>query len=222
MGAGDHRSTEPVTSPSGLSRWNQAWSGLGVTPPVPAVHAAILRGYDEAHRAYHTRRHLDECLSLLQEVRDLCQHPDEVALALWFHDAVYDPHQGDNEARSAAWLFGIAEEAGVDPVSIARMQALVMATCHAASPEGRDAQVLVDIDLAILGAQAERFDEYERQIRLEYQWVDETVYRKVRGKLLGEFLARAFLYSTPQFKQRFEAAARSNLERSIGQLLASA
>lgn len=222
MGAGDHAAMEPSTSSAGLSAWNRAWTGLGVTPPAPAMHAAVLACYDEGHRAYHTRQHLDECLILLQEARDLCRHPDEVALALWFHDAVYDPHQADNEARSADWLCRMASDAGVEPAGIERMHALVMATCHAATPESQDARVLVDIDLAILGAQQQRFDEYEQQVRREYQWVDAAIYRKVRGKLLGEFLARISLYSTPQFKQRFEAAARSNLERSIGQLLSAA
>ena len=46
-----------------------------------------------------------------------------------------------------------------------------MATRHAALPAGGDEQLLVDIDLAILGASAARFAEYERQIRAEYAFV---------------------------------------------------
>lgn len=214
--------TEPAASSIRECEWNRLWTGLGVQPPAPSEYAAILRSYGEPHRAYHTLQHLDECLGLLVEVRDLCRHADEVGLALWFHDAIYDPHQNDNEARSAEWLTRVATEGGVAPASVARLRGLVMATCHAAAPEDADARLLVDIDLAVLGAPPQRFDEYERQIRTEYRWVEEAVYRKVRGKLLQEFLARTSLYSTASFKQRFEAPARSNLRRSITQLLSAA
>jgi hypothetical protein len=36
-----------------------------------------------------------------------------------------------------------------------------MATCHTAKPADADQQLLVDIDLAILGAEPARFAEYE-------------------------------------------------------------
>jgi predicted metal-dependent HD superfamily phosphohydrolase len=205
-------------SPTGQARWDAAWRGLGVVPPPAELRQAVLGGYAEPHRAYHTRQHLDECLGLLEQARELCRYPDEVALALWFHDAIYQPRQNDNEARSAEWLGRVARDAGVGGDAVARMQALVMATLHAAIPEGPDAQVLVDIDLAILGAPAPRFQEYERQVRLEYAWVEEATYRQVRGRLLQEFLGRPQLYSTPEFRQRFEPFARTNLAAFIQQL----
>jgi predicted metal-dependent HD superfamily phosphohydrolase len=98
------------------------------------------------------------------------------------------------------------------------LHALVMATCHAALPQGADAEVLVDIDLAILGAAAERFDEYEQQIRREYAWVEPALYRQVRSRVLADFLSRPRLYSTARLRQRFEQAARANLRRSIERL----
>jgi predicted metal-dependent HD superfamily phosphohydrolase len=36
-----------------------------------------------------------------------------------------------------------------------------MSTCHAALSEGQDQKLLVDVDLAILGAPLHRFIEYE-------------------------------------------------------------
>jgi predicted metal-dependent HD superfamily phosphohydrolase len=87
-------------------------------------------------------------------------------------------------------------------------------------PGTPDQQLLVDIDLSILGAPQARFDEYERQVRREYAWVDEPIFRSVRSSILKEFLARPSIYSTTSFRDRLENSARENLKRSIAALAA--
>jgi predicted metal-dependent HD superfamily phosphohydrolase len=77
---------------------------------------------------------------------------------------------------------------------------------------------LVDIDLSILGAVPARFDEYERQVRDEYAFVPEELFRRKRAEVLAGFVARARIYSTPFFRDRLEAPARANLGRSIAAL----
>jgi predicted metal-dependent HD superfamily phosphohydrolase len=93
-----------------------------------------------------------------------------------------------------------------------------MATRHAALPETLDEELLVDIDLAILGAPQERFAQYEAQVRAEYAWVDDAVFRGRRRDVLTGFLARPTIYATAHFRALLEAAARTNLERSIARL----
>jgi len=198
--------------------WERTWTGLGASPPDARAYDALLAAYAEPHRAYHTRQHLDDCLAQARQARTLCEHPDEVALALWYHDAIYRPRRSDNEARSADWLARDAEMAGVAPASIDRLRALVLATLHDAHPVAPDTRVLVDIDLSILGAPAERFDEYERQVRREYRWVPQLLYRRGRAKVLDEFLNRSRIYSTDDFADRLENVARANLTRSLAQL----
>jgi predicted metal-dependent HD superfamily phosphohydrolase len=99
-----------------------------------------------------------------------------------------------------------------------RVRALIMATCHHALAQTQDAQVLVDIDLAILGAGAARFDEYENQVRAEYSWVPEFLFRRKRREVLASFLSRPAIYSTVHFKNRLEKKARDNLARSLSAL----
>jgi hypothetical protein len=60
--------------------------------------------YAEPHRAYHTQAHVDAMLASLQELGETIVHPAAVELAIWYHDAVYDPAAADNEARSADLL----------------------------------------------------------------------------------------------------------------------
>ena len=88
-----------------------------------------------------------------------------------------------------------------------RVRALILATKHDAQPTGSDAQLLVDIDLAILGAAPERFDEYERQVQVEYSWVPEEAFRKARVGILEQFLERPAIYSTDAFASRLESSA---------------
>jgi len=204
-------------SPTSLQRWNAAWSAAELQPPASEVHASLLARYAEPHRAYHTRQHLDECLGLLEELRDATTRPGEIALALWFHDAIYDTTRHDNEALSAQWLLQVAKAAGATPDICARLEALVMVTCHRTAPSGPDACLLVDIDLAILGAPPARYDEYERQIRQEYAWVPEAIFRGKRRELLREFLARPRIYATAALS-RLEEPARANLKRAVTEL----
>ena len=90
-----------------------------------------------------------------------------------------------------------------------------MFTRHAAEPVGIDAQVLVDADLSILGAQPARFQEYEAQVRSEYGWVPDATFRATRAKILKAFLGRPHLFCTAPFRERYEAQARRNLQHSL-------
>jgi len=196
--------------------WVEAWRALGVQAPSDALFDALRARYGEPHRAYHTLQHLDECLDGLAIERAHAKRPAEIALALWFHDAIYDVHRHDNEERSADWARQALRDAGVNADAAQRVHALVMATRHQAQPEEADAQLLVDIDLSILGAPAPRFAEYEQQIRFEYAHVPPEVFEPRRRQILGSFLARDPLYLTPSIRARLEAQARLNLQRAIG------
>lgn len=203
-----------------IEHWRATWSALGVpiTPEIADGYADLTARYAEPHRRYHTARHLDECFDKLAEIRALAPHPAEVELALWFHDAIYDTRSADNEAKSAALADSTARAAGVPGDCAQRITALIMATKHAATPHDTDAKVLVDVDLAILAATTGRFDEYERQVREEYSWVPEVLYRTERKKILSDFLARPAIFSTRVFRERYERQARENLEQSIVRL----
>jgi predicted metal-dependent HD superfamily phosphohydrolase len=176
----------------------------------------LLRGlYRQPHRRYHTLQHLGECLTLLESVQGLAVHPGEVEAALWFHDAICDVGRSDNEERSAGWARIAANQAGVPRDVAERIHALVMVTQHTGVPAGADEQLLVDIDLAILGADPQRFAEYERQICDEYAHVPGEQFRQRRRAILGSFLDRQRVYSTAHFHDRLEAAARVNLRAAM-------
>jgi predicted metal-dependent HD superfamily phosphohydrolase len=198
--------------------WSSAWPLLTGGDVGVALRDTLLARYEETHRCYHTLQHLRECVAHFAAVRQLAEHPAEVEIALWFHDAIYDVRNKDNERLSAAWAKRALLEAGVNADAAERVSALILATQHAVLPESPDAQLLVDIDLSILGAARARFESYDEQIRHEYSWVAEPVYRSKRLAVLQGFLDRAFIYSTPHFRETLEEAARENLRTAVGAL----
>lgn len=201
-----------------LKRWTRLWNELGLDSPSYPGFENLLAAYNEPTRFYHTLQHLDACLEEFDHVRDLCEHPAEVELALWFHDIVYDSHRSDNEEKSAEWMERVAREADLSEEIITRVRDLILATRHNAPPESSDTALLVDIDLAVLGADEERFDRYEQDVRKEYDWVSDEQFREGRAKVLRSFLDRETIYSTELFRAQLEESARKNIERSLTRL----
>jgi predicted metal-dependent HD superfamily phosphohydrolase len=193
--------------------WQRAWAGIGATGDGQALRDALLARYREPQRHYHTQQHLGECLAAFEQTQALAQRPHEVEMALWFHDAIYEVRRSDNEQCSADWARESLLQAGVEADAAARVHALIMMTLHSAMPVQADEQLLVDIDLSILGAARARFDEYEQQIRREYAFVPGFLFRRKRRAILQGFLQRERIYSTAYFHDVLEARALANLQR---------
>jgi predicted metal-dependent HD superfamily phosphohydrolase len=199
-------------------QWNALWQSLAQRQGDTRLRDALLAHYTEPHRHYHTLQHLDACLCHLPPLLGLATHADEIACALWFHDAIYQIGASDNEWRSAEWARDALLSAGAPQEVAQRVFALVMATRHDAVPQSRDQEILLDVDLGILGTRAAVFDAYEQQIRAEYQSVPAPQFRANRRRILQGFLARKRIYHTALFFERYEGPARENLARSIAAL----
>lgn len=196
------------------------WRDFGVTEPDPDLLPALVERYEEPHRKYHTLQHLDACFRHLASVRGEAGHPEDVEMALWFHDAIYEIRVPGNEQKSADWAQRAMLAAGIGVEAAARVHALVMVTCHNAAPQTRTQEILLDVDLAILGAPTPVFDAYEAQIREEYAGIPIDQLRVNRRRILQSFLDRERIYHTTHFHALLEEQARRNLQQSIDRLAA--
>ncbi|MDX8529419.1 hypothetical protein RFM41_17915 [Mesorhizobium sp. VK25A] len=185
-----------------------------------ALKSELSALYQAADRHYHGLAHIQAMLALAAEYRHLLDDPQAVEAAIWFHDAIYDSRAKDNEAKSAE----LAEKrlAGrASPHRLTRIAAMINATATHQLPPFHDenalndAALLLDMDLAILGAEPAVFDAYEKAVRLEYGWVEEPMWRAGRAAVLKNFLARPHIFGSEPFRQRYEAQARKNLSRSL-------
>ena len=200
--------------------WVRMWEALGAQSIDEKLYAGLMANWREPHRRYHTPQHLGECLAHFKAVRRWTRRPAEIELALWFHDAYYDPTRSDNELRSADWARASVLDAGIAVDVADRVHALIMATCDHQPCNDSDTQWLLDIDLSILGAEPARFDESDAQIREEYAHVPDGEFRQGRRRILSGFLARPRLYGTDYFHAALEDRARANLRRSLARLSA--
>ncbi len=203
---------------SRLPRFARLWLALGAIGDPAPVARNLLARWSEPQRHYHTLVHLEACLAGLDAHRSLAADPATLEAALWFHDAIYDPCATDNEARSAALAIAVLRAAGVAEAITAKVEGLILATHAHEAASDPDAALLLDLDLAILGASPAAYQAYAAAIRREYAWVPEPDYRRKRAALLARFLQRTRLYLTAPFFARHEAAARANLAAEIAAL----
>lgn len=198
-------------------QWDRLLGSLGVQAEKGSGDFdALVKAHSDPGRYYHNLDHIEAVLHTIELLADKAQNLPVVRLAGWYHDAVYDSRAADNEERSAvlaeaacaAW--GLASEVGT---AVAR---LIRATrIHQAEEDDVDACVLLDADLAILGAEPAEYDVYAEAIRREYAWVTDADYRAGRARVLRGFLQRERIFRLEQMRCRCEQRARDNLAREI-------
>ena len=215
-----------MITPERLAALQGEWARLLAGYGVPAAEAypvfdRLVAAHTAPERHYHNLEHLGEMFRVASRLAAHCDDPAAVQLAIWFHDAVYDPRSKYNEVKSSELAATLLAPLGVPAATIDRVVSLVKATAHLASadpPPDRDAAVLLDADLAILGAAEERYRRYAADIRKEYAFVADEDYRKGRAAVLKVFLDRPRIFHTRVMFEEGEERARANLAAELKEL----
>jgi len=96
-----------------------------------------------------------------------------------------------------------------------RVSDLIMATAHNTTASTSDQNLIIDIDLTILGSRPDVYREFEINVRKEYRMVPGFLFRKTRKRILSTFIERDRIYHHDHFHSRFENQARTNLHDAI-------
>jgi predicted metal-dependent HD superfamily phosphohydrolase len=203
--------------------WCAAVRRLGGDPTAAAAAGAELeRRWAEPHRHYHSTAHLEAVLRdaewLAGEVRLGEDDGAVVALAACAHDVVYEGRAGADEQASAEWARERLAACGLAAETVARVGALVLATVDHVAGDDRAAEVLLDADLAILGAAPEDYARYVAAVRAEYAAVPDDEFRRGRARVVAALRDRDQLYRTEPARRRWEAQARHNLAAELAAL----
>lgn len=200
--------------------WEQLLQTFGIEQvKAQATFTTLAGAYSSPGRIYHTLDHIQEVLEWIDRLRPYATDLPAIQLAAWFHDSIYDPHATDNEERSALYVQSFLSSLAVPSETIQAASQMILSTkTHWTEESQRDCQILLDADLAILGAPVERYDTYAQAIRQEYDWVPETSYRVGRVQVLQTFLLQARIYWTVPLYAALEEQARENIRREIASL----
>jgi predicted metal-dependent HD superfamily phosphohydrolase len=155
---------------------------------------------------------------LLEPHLPSAQNPDALLIALFYHDAVYNPRRTNNELKSANLLSRRLVAIRQPESFIETAMGLILATQTHDARGDHDTALFLDADLAILGSAHPEYVQYAEAIRKEFSMFPDWIYRPARTKVLQRFLARSAIFLSPVFYPQFEATARQNLEWEIGQL----
>jgi predicted metal-dependent HD superfamily phosphohydrolase len=205
--------------------WSDLMWAMGIvkpkgTPPRAAteVFDRLIAEYSQANRFYHNLSHIAFVLFIIDQLTsDLnVEDTEAIFLAAWFHDVIYDSRAGDNEETSTRYAHKALRQLNAPGETIDEVSRLILATkSHRADRDDLNAQILLDADLAILGAHPDDYDDYARAIRKEYAWVSEDKYRAGRTQVLEGFLSRESIYFTGPMRDTHEAQARRNISREL-------
>ena len=183
----------------------------------------LLARHREKHRRYHTATHVAWVIRHVDEL--VADHPvdhhDEIVAAAFYHDAVYEPSYPANERASARLARRDLASIGWDEGAVERVGEMIEATEHGAATgelATGDTAVLLDADLAILGADPAGYSAYVAGVRSEYRHVDDDEWRVGRTGVLHGFLHRPAIYRTAPGRDRWEDRARANLTAELAQL----
>jgi predicted metal-dependent HD superfamily phosphohydrolase len=178
----------------------------------------LIAKYSEKHRAYHNLSHIKALLAPIFKM-EFEDRDEAVELAIWFHDAIYDPKSSTNEVESARLAVEKLSELNYPKAKIERVEKMILATeKHDASGLDEDGKMFLDLDLGILGADVELYKKYSKAIRAEYSFVPEDLYREKRREILERFLQRKSIYYTVEMRESHEKAARANIANEIKEL----
>ncbi|HEY9831996.1 MAG TPA: hypothetical protein V6D26_15535 [Stenomitos sp.] len=179
----------------------------------------LLTAYSSPKRFYHNLEHINQVLERIEQMKSLSLDYISVQFAAWFHDVIYDPKTQDNEEQSADYAESTLNRLKIPEIIIARVKYLILTTKnHQALPTDIDNQILLDADLAILGATEWEYQVYAQAIRQEYFWMSDVDYQIGRYQVLNNFLQRGRLYFTNYAYTNFEKQAKHNLQREASAL----
>ena len=181
-----------------------------------AVFADLEARLGERGRVFHNLGHIDDCLRRMDEVVPQLADRDAVEVGVWFHDAVYEPGNPENE-RMSAQLF-LDQSAGAEPHFRRRVCALILTTKRNREPRSNDCKFIDDIDLAGFGAPWEEFMRNGDSLRQEFANQSDSDYYRGLSSFLTALRRRPRFFRTDYFAKRYEAQAQANLDRLIGLL----
>lgn len=181
------------------------------------LFADLSNFYSSPDRHYHTLDHIQHFLGVVDALSAKAKNLEAIEYAAWFHDLIYDSKAKDNEEKSADYAETTLSNLELPKEVIDKVTQLILKTKthQIAEDDDIDTQIMLDADLAILGAERSRYRRYAQAIRLEYAWVSNQDYCYGRTQFLQSLLKRQKIYQMEEMFEKLETRARQNIQQEI-------
>lgn len=191
------------------------------TAVVAACWDEVSKAYQESQRHYHTLHHLADLFRQADQVKHLVKNFGVVAMAIYYHDIIYQPGAADNEEKSAEASTRALRQLGWKERDIREVAAFIRST-KTHQPDTSvlnqaDLLLFLDMDLAILGADWDTYRNYASNVIKEFG--NNAMVKWGRKEFMQRFLTQLHIFQSDWFRRKFEAAARQNIAREINELL---
>ncbi|WP_164695041.1 HD domain-containing protein [Falsiroseomonas algicola] len=189
----------------------------------PAILADLRHRHAEPHRAWHDWNRVAGILAMAEEISAAIADKPAFIIATMFHSAVFD-RAVPGQAEASIALMRRHLTPLMPPHMLDRAEVLIHAVTRQELPETDDpslrgdACLLLDMDNAILGEPASRYDAYEAAIRREFAHLPDDRYEFGRIAALRMLLWRDRIYRTDRFYLEREKRARRNIEATLRRL----
>ncbi|MBD3638590.1 MAG: hypothetical protein HUJ25_14650 [Crocinitomicaceae bacterium] len=174
--------------------------------------------YSDSKRYYHNLQHLSFMFNEFDQQKEFVNDPIAFQYAIYYHDIIYNVRRKDNEQKSAALAKKQLTEINVPVKSIEKCYDLIVATHLHELSEDVDTNLLIDIDMAILGQPWEVYKTYAKNVRKEYGIYPTIMYKKGRRQALQHFLSMERIFKTDVYFNRYEKQARLNISKELAEM----
>ena len=138
---------------------------------------------------------------------------DTLLFSIFYHDIIYNPLRSDNEYKSAAVFKKRISQTSFQHINKCIEQ--IELTKEHKITKDNDINILLDLDLSILGKSKIKYREYHKNIRKEYAMFSDEEYNCGRKEVLTRILGLPTIYKTDYFIAKYEEKARDNLTHEL-------
>ena len=198
-----------------FNSWTALTSRMGIEERHVKYWFDIIRdNYCEAWRFYHDTRHIERFLKAIEENEDALKEANNLKLAAFFHDVLFNGARKDSEERSRDLFLEFSKEVGGLECE-ERVVELIMNTKEhfKGNLYDEEANYFMDCDLVSFGDDFEEVIKNSKDIRKEFFFVTDEFWNEKRPEFL-EYSLGLKIYKTDFFEAR-EKKAKENIKKEI-------
>lgn len=173
----------------------------------------LIKSY--SRRQYHNLDHIMRSLDILDNIKEDLSFREELAYAIFWHDYIMTPYNGQSELLSSVEAIKSIYELDLvlNPDLVADLILETKSTPNTPYKSMIEYNYIFDIDYSIIGTDEETFDQYDNNIEHEYGILFD---KNARAKFLLMLLdPKRPIFRTELFREKYEKQARNNLTRIL-------